>query len=123
MEGPYGFTGNTFSMASGRIAYSLGVHGPAVTIDSACSSSLLAVHMACRSLNDGESDLALAGGALVMLEPRKFAAGWVRHRAICLPRDAVPGRAAAGHRMAATRIARGGVRRRKLAVDQHHRDR
>ena len=75
MEGPYGFTGNTFSMASGRIAYSLGVHGPAVTIDSACSSSLLAVHMACRSLNDGESDLALAGGALVMLEPRKFAAG------------------------------------------------
>jgi polyketide synthase 5 len=75
MEGPYGFQGNTFSMASGRIAYALGVHGPAVTMDSACSSSLLAVHMACRSLNDGESDLALAGGAFVMLEPRKFAAG------------------------------------------------
>ncbi|MGH3970665.1 MAG: acyltransferase domain-containing protein, partial [Mycobacterium sp.] len=35
----------------------------------------LAVHMACRSLNDGESDLALAGGAFVMLEPRKFLAG------------------------------------------------
>jgi polyketide synthase 5 len=75
MEGPYGFQGNTFSMASGRIAYALGVHGPAVTMDSACSSSLLAVHTACRSLNDGESDLALAGGAFVMLEPRKFAAG------------------------------------------------
>ena len=73
MEGPYGFTGNTFSMASGRVAYALGVHGPAVTVDTACSSSLLAVHMACRSLNDGESDLALAGGAFVMLEPRKFA--------------------------------------------------
>ena len=41
------------------------VHGPAVTVDTACSSSLLAVHMACRSLNDGESDLALAGGAYV----------------------------------------------------------
>ena len=74
MEGPYGFTGNTFSMASGRVAYALGVHGPAVTVDTACSSSLLAVHMACRSLNDGESDLALAGGAFVMLEPRKFLA-------------------------------------------------
>ncbi len=75
MEGPYGFQGNAFSMASGRIAYALGVHGPAVTVDTACSSGLTAVHMACRSLNDGESDLALAGGAFVMLEPRKFVAG------------------------------------------------
>ena len=75
MEGPYGFTGSNFSMASGRIAYTLGVHGPAVTVDSACSSGLLAVHMACRSLHEGESDLALAGGASVMLDPRKAAAG------------------------------------------------
>jgi polyketide synthase 5 len=78
MEGPYGFTGSSFSMASGRIAHALGVHGPAVTVDSACSSSLLAVHMAARSLHDGESDLALAGGAFVMLEPRTFAAGSVQ---------------------------------------------
>jgi polyketide synthase 5 len=75
MEGPYGFEGNTFSMGSGRIAYSLGVHGPALTVDTACSSSLFAVHMGCRSLNDGESDLALAGGAFVLLEPRKYVAG------------------------------------------------
>ena len=33
MEGPYGFTGSNFSMASGRIAYALGIHGPAVTVD------------------------------------------------------------------------------------------
>ncbi|BBZ47093.1 sulfolipid-1 biosynthesis phthioceranic/hydroxyphthioceranic acid synthase [Mycobacterium parmense] len=75
MDGPYGFQGNGFSMASGRIAYALRVHGPAFTVDSACSSGLLAVHEACRSLDDGESDVALAGGACVMLEPRKFAAG------------------------------------------------
>jgi polyketide synthase 5 len=74
MEGPYGFQGNVLSMASGRIAHALRVHGPAVTVDTACSSSLLAVHMACRSLNDGESDLAVAGGACVLLEPRKFTA-------------------------------------------------
>jgi len=75
IEGPYGFTGNNFSLASGRIAYHLGVHGPAYTVDSACSSSLLAVHMACRSLHDGESDIALAGGVSIMLEPRKMSSG------------------------------------------------
>ena len=74
-EGPYGFTGTNFSMASGRIAYTLGVHGPALTVDTACSSSLLAVHMACRSLHQGESDLAIAGGATVLLEPRKANSG------------------------------------------------
>ncbi|MGO9655013.1 sulfolipid-1 biosynthesis phthioceranic/hydroxyphthioceranic acid synthase [Mycobacterium sp.] len=75
VEGPYGFTGNSFSLASGRIAYALGVHGPAFTVDTACSSGLAAVHLACRSLIDGESDLALAGGASVILDPRKFVAG------------------------------------------------
>ena len=75
MDGPYGFQGNTLSMASGRIAYTLGLQGPALTVDTACSSGLFAVHAACRSLNDGESDLALAGGAYVLLDPRKYVAG------------------------------------------------
>lgn len=75
IEGPYGFTGNNFSLASGRIAYHLGAHGPAYSVDSACSSSLLAVHNACRSLHDGESDVALAGGVCIVLEPRKLASG------------------------------------------------
>ena len=74
MVGPYGFSGNTFSMASGRIAHALGVHGPAIAVDTACSSGLFAVHMGCRSLSDGDSDLALAGGAYVMLDPRRYVA-------------------------------------------------
>jgi acyl transferase domain-containing protein len=64
LEGPYGFTGNNFSLASGRIADTLSVHGPAAAVDSACSSGLLAVHMACRILHEGESDPAVAGGRL-----------------------------------------------------------
>lgn len=75
LQEPYGFMGNSFAVASGRIAHALGLHGPALTVDTACSSGLVAVHMACRSLDDGESDLALAGGATVLLEPRKLAAG------------------------------------------------
>ena len=69
MEGPYGYTCTPYSMASGRIAYALGLRGPAYTVDSSCSSGLLAVHMACRSLHEGESDYALAGGCQVILKP------------------------------------------------------
>ena len=75
MSGPYGIPGNTFALASGRIAYTLGLQGPAVSVDTACSSGLFAVHAACRSLMDGECDLAFAGGAYVMVDPRKFVAG------------------------------------------------
>ncbi|MGV0812474.1 sulfolipid-1 biosynthesis phthioceranic/hydroxyphthioceranic acid synthase [Mycolicibacterium boenickei] len=75
LESAYGFSGNNFSLASGRIAYALGVHGPALTVDTACSSGLTAVHLACRSLHEGESDFALAGAATLALDPRKFASG------------------------------------------------
>ena len=46
LEDAYGYTGTPFSMASGRIAYALGLQGPAITVDTSCSSGLLAVHMA-----------------------------------------------------------------------------
>jgi acyl transferase domain-containing protein/NAD(P)-dependent dehydrogenase (short-subunit alcohol dehydrogenase family)/acyl carrier protein len=69
----YGFTETAACMASGRVAYHLNVNGPALTFDTACSSGLLAVHMACRSLDGRETDLALAGGVMVMGEPRKNA--------------------------------------------------
>ncbi len=69
----YAFTGNPYSMASGRISHALGLHGPALTTDTACSSSLVAVHQACRSLHEGESDMALAGGVMLMLDQRLYA--------------------------------------------------
>ena len=72
-DGPYGNPGTISCMASGRISYALGLHGPASTVDTACSSGLFAIHQACRSLNDGESELAFAGGVNVMMEPRRSA--------------------------------------------------
>lgn len=65
----YMTTGSGRYSASGRISYSFGFQGPSITIDTACSSSLVAVHLACQSLWRGESPLALAGGANVILQP------------------------------------------------------
>ncbi|MGW7749183.1 type I polyketide synthase, partial [Streptomyces chartreusis] len=68
----YAATGNTASVLSGRLAYVLGLEGPAVTVDTACSASLVALHWAVRALRDGDCGLALAGGVSVMSAPDAF---------------------------------------------------
>jgi acyl transferase domain-containing protein/acyl carrier protein len=61
--------GNSLSVAAGRLSYVLGLKGPSMAIDTSCSSSLVAMHLACQSLRLRECDQALAGGVGLNLMP------------------------------------------------------
>jgi 3-oxoacyl-[acyl-carrier-protein] synthase II len=62
-------TGNTHSLASGRLSHFFNFTAPSISIDTACSSSLVAVHLAIKSLRDRECNLALAGGVNRLISP------------------------------------------------------
>ncbi|MDJ0593247.1 MAG: beta-ketoacyl synthase N-terminal-like domain-containing protein [Pleurocapsa sp. MO_226.B13] len=63
-------TGNTHSLASGRISHFFNFTGSSISLDTACSSSLVAVHLAIKSLRDRECNLALAGGVNRLISPK-----------------------------------------------------
>ena len=60
-------TGNDKDFLSTRVSYCLDLKGPSINVQTACSTSLVAVHAACQSLINGESDVALAGGCTIEL--------------------------------------------------------
>lgn len=62
-------TGVNLSIAAGRISYSLGLQGPCFVVNTACSSSLAALHTACESLRRGECDVGLCSGVNLLLSP------------------------------------------------------
>jgi phthiocerol/phenolphthiocerol synthesis type-I polyketide synthase E len=57
--------GNDKDYVATRVSYKLNLRGPSLTVQTACSTSLVAIHLACQSLLMGESDMALAGGVSV----------------------------------------------------------
>ncbi|CAI7662355.1 unnamed protein product [Penicillium glandicola] len=88
----YTATGNLKSFAAGKISHFFGWSGPGVTIDTACSSSALAVHHACRAILSGECDASLAGGVNLMTSPEWYqnldGASFLSPSGQCKPFDA-----------------------------------
>jgi 3-oxoacyl-(acyl-carrier-protein) synthase/acyl carrier protein/NADP-dependent 3-hydroxy acid dehydrogenase YdfG len=62
----------SYSTITNRISSFFDFKGPSVAVDTQCSSSMIAVHMACRSLLDGECEVAIAGGVNLLLHPKKY---------------------------------------------------
>ena len=88
----YAAAGGALSITANRISHHLDLRGPSLAVDTACSSGLTAVHLACASLARGECELALAGAANLILAPEAtitFAkAGMLAPDGRCKPFDA-----------------------------------
>ena len=71
MYGEYNRSGSLASIAN-RVSYVLNLRGPSMTLDTMCSSSLTAIHLACQDLRLGRTDMALAGGVNLSIHPGKY---------------------------------------------------
>lgn len=70
----YSGLGTTACLTAGRVSYLFGLEGPSLALDTACSSGLVAVHLACQAIKAGECELAVAGASNVILSPLTYMA-------------------------------------------------
>ncbi|WP_139488194.1 SDR family NAD(P)-dependent oxidoreductase [Brevibacillus dissolubilis] len=65
-------TGNEIALISNRVSYLLNLRGPSEVVDTACSSSSVAIHRAVKAIQNGECELAIAGGVSLLLSPHTY---------------------------------------------------
>ncbi|MEL7346925.1 MAG: type I polyketide synthase, partial [Pseudomonadota bacterium] len=91
IDSPF-MTGNTLSIIANRISHFFDFQGPSLTIDTACASSMTALHLAAGALERGEIDTAVVGGVNLLLQPFNFVgfsrAGMLSPSGRCRPFDA-----------------------------------
>lgn len=79
----YTVTGTGTSLISNRISWFFDLRGPSFTLNTACSSSMVALHEACESLRKGESEMSVVGGSNLILSPEMFT--YLRHQGFLAP--------------------------------------
>ncbi|MFW5444547.1 MAG: SDR family NAD(P)-dependent oxidoreductase [Methylococcaceae bacterium] len=67
--GPHTAVGSTMTILSNRISYCFDLRGPSISVDTACSSSLVAFHYACEAIQQGDCEMAMAGGVNIIHRP------------------------------------------------------
>jgi acyl transferase domain-containing protein len=68
----YSMTGTGSAMASNRLSHFFDLRGASLTVDTGCSTTLAALHLACQSIRSGESRASIVGGANVLFAPDMF---------------------------------------------------
>ena len=88
-ESAYRVAAASCSMAAGRISYTLGLRGPSLSVDTACTAGLTACHIACGGVSSGECSAALAAGVNLNYFPDMFAvlSGFKEHQGRCFSFD------------------------------------
>src|SRR6202042_1770923 len=77
-------TGNDKDVLATRVSYQFGLTGPSLSVQTACSTSLVAIHSACQSLLSHECDMALAGGVTIEIPHGR---GYIYRQGEILSRD------------------------------------
>jgi acyl transferase domain-containing protein len=75
-KGAYHATSNALSVACGRLSYTFGFRGPSISVDTACSASLVATHLAAKNVGDGTVGMAYASGVHVQCSPTSTSYVW-----------------------------------------------
>ncbi len=72
LRGTGAATSSSYASVANRVSYFFDFDGPSIALDTMCSSSLTALHLACRAIRDGDCDVAVAGGVNVSSHPLKY---------------------------------------------------
>src|SRR5262249_32085802 len=72
VSGDAAIPSSSYASIANRVSYYFDFHGPSIALDTMCSSSLTAIHLACEELRKGEIDAAIAGGVNVTIHPIKY---------------------------------------------------
>jgi 3-oxoacyl-(acyl-carrier-protein) synthase/enoyl-CoA hydratase/carnithine racemase/acyl carrier protein/NADP-dependent 3-hydroxy acid dehydrogenase YdfG/SAM-dependent methyltransferase len=72
VNGRYVVPSSLYASIANRVSYYFDFHGPSMALDTMCSSSLTAIHLACESIRRGECSMAVAGGVNVTIHPNKY---------------------------------------------------